>query len=122
MADIDAFRPQLEAALEYADGSHTFEDVARLVAEGNMQFWPGTTSAVVTEIINYPRKKTLNFFLAGGDLAELERMSPIILQWGRSVGCTHAAFCGRPGWERTFLTRTGWQKSNMVVLEKPLDE
>lgn len=118
--DISAYRPYIEAALEYAGHSHTFDDVCELVASGKAQFWPGPHSAIVTEIVAEPRHTVLHFFLAGGNMAELEAMTPLVLQWGRDRGCTKASLIGRKGWERTFLTRTGW-RSGLVVLEKHLD-
>jgi hypothetical protein len=118
--DISARRSYIEAALEYADGSHSFQDICDAVAAGKMQFWPGPASAVITEILESPRQRSLNFFLAGGNLAELEMMTPTILEWGRRQGCIRATFYGRPGWERTFLTRTGWAPARMVVFEKEL--
>jgi hypothetical protein len=118
--EIRAYRRQIDAALQYAGGSHTFEDVCEKVEEGKMQFWPGRSSVVITEILEYPRKRTLNIFLAGGDLSEIEHMAPLILDWGKTQGCVDACFIGRPGWERSFLSRTGWTKANMIVLERTL--
>jgi hypothetical protein len=91
-----------------------------MVVRGEAHFWPGGGSCVVTEIIVQPGKRYLNFFLAAGRLEELEAMTPIILEWGKANGCTHALLTGRPGWERTFLTKTGWTKSNYVIMERGL--
>ena len=118
--DILTYRRYIEAALEYAGGSHTFEDVVEQVAAGKLQFWPGVESAVVTGIIDEPQYRALNIFLAGGNLAELERMTPLILQWGRERGCRKAMFFGRPGWERSYLTRAGWTLSPNRLLEVAL--
>lgn len=120
--DIVAYRHYIEAALAYAGNSHSFDDVAEMVADGRAQFWPGPSSAVVTEVIPYPNYTAINFWLAGGNLAELEQMTPVILEWAkRERGCTRAGFTGRRGWERTFLAREGWQPK-LVVFEKALDE
>lgn len=120
--DLDAARPYIEAALLYAKGSHTFEDVKADVEDGTMQFWPGVHSAIVTEIIAYPRYRVLNFFLAGGNRAELEVMYPLVEEWGRNNGCTRAAMLGRKGWERTFLTqKEGWTQT-LVAYEKVLTD
>lgn len=118
--DLEVHREQIEAALAYAGGTHTFEDVRAGVAAGALQYWPGVHSAILTEILQYPQRRVLNFFLAGGELAELEAMYPIIEQYGRAQGCTSAVLTGRKGWERSFLTRLeGWQPT-LVVLEKQL--
>lgn len=122
MSDIVASRHYIEAALAYAGHSHTFDDVAEMIESGRAQLWPGPHSAIVTEIIEYPQHRAVNFWLAGGNLAELEVMTPVILAWARDEkGCKRAGFTGRKGWERTFLARDGWQPK-LVVFEKSLDE
>lgn len=109
MLDLTAHRSQIEAALAYAGGTHTFEDIRAGVEAGSLQYWPGPRSVIVTAVEDYPRKRALHFFLAGGDIAELEEMYPMVEQWGRSQGCTLATMTGRKGWERSFLTRReGW--------------
>jgi hypothetical protein len=121
--DLSAYRQHIEGALAYAGGTHTYDDIREGVEQGRFQFWPGVHSAAVTEIIEYPRCRALNIILAGGDvgyLAEMEAGLPVILDWARAQGCTSATFSGRKGWERTFLTRTGWVPS-LVVFEKKLD-
>lgn len=119
-ADFSAYRPYIEAALAFAGGTHTYDDIREGVEQGRFQFWPGVHSAAVTEIIEYPRSRALNIVLAGGNLGEMEVGISALLDWGRAQGCTSATFSGRKGWERTFLTRTGWVPS-LVVFEKKLD-
>lgn len=91
---------------------------------GESHFWDGPNSCIVTEIIESPRKRFLNFFLAAGCMRELEAMTPLILEWGKSVGCTHAILTGRKGWssDRLFLHRTGWKTEDAVIMEKDLNE
>lgn len=115
--DIQQCRTYIEAALEYADGSHSFEDICALVEAGGLQFWPGPNSVIITEIIEYPRYRVLVFFLAGGNLTELERMYPAVEAWGQAQGCDRAVFTGRKGWERTFMARKNWAPIQ-VVYEK----
>src|SRR4051812_25573300 len=120
--EIEGVRRYIEDALQYAGGTHTFEDVRAAVADGRMQLWLGKNSVVVTEIIAYPQYRALNYFLAGGErnsLAEFEAMEPLINAWGTEKGCKVACFTGRKGWSRTFLSRAGWRES-LVVLEKSL--
>lgn len=119
--DLQSYRAQIEAALVYSGHSHTFADVAQMIADGKAQFWGGPTSVIVTEIVLEPQQKVLHFFLAGGSLVELEEMTPIILKWAREKGCTRASLIGRKGWDRTFLKRQGWT-NGLVVLEKDLND
>lgn len=120
MKTIHEARPHIDAALQYSGGTHTFDDVVKGVEADVMQFWPGPNSAIITEIQEYPRKRILHFFLAGGNLAELERMLPVIEAWGRENGCTAATLAGRLGWQRTFLVNEGW-KTKLVVMSKDLE-
>jgi hypothetical protein len=118
--DISASRAYIEGALAYTQGSHTFEDVADAVAAGQMQAWVGATSVIITEIIEYPRYRVLNFFLAGGNRPELEQMYPEVEAFGRRMGCDRAGMLARKGWERTFLTqKEGWAPT-LVAFEKIL--
>ena len=62
--DINDFRPQIDAALIYAGGTHLFEDVKGMVEREECQFWPGVNSCVVTQIHYEPRRRIL---LQGAD-------------------------------------------------------
>lgn len=111
---MEQYRPQIEAALAYARGTHTFDDIAAGVSEGTFQLWPGERSVIVTEVLATPRARILHFFLAGGDLQELEQMTPVVLAWGKAEGCTRAALIGRRGWTRTFL-KEGWEQTGVLM-------
>ena len=120
LLEFERLKRHIENALEYAGGTHTLDDVRALVEKDLLQLWPGIDSAVLTQIMDYPRQRALHFFLAGGNLDELKRLHPIILKWGIEHGCTRATFAGRRGWERTFLTREeGWTVSS-INMEKDL--
>jgi hypothetical protein len=94
-------RPWLEAALEHDGGHYGIEDVWREVAAGSATFWPGRRAAVITQFWNFPRARTCNHWLAGGDMAELlGEMQPAIDDWARANGCTEMTIAGRPGWVR----------------------
>lgn len=96
-------RPWIEAALEYAGGTHTIEDVEAGIGAGRYQFWAGENAAIVTEIITYPRLKALHYWLIGGSLKELKDMERRISRWAKEeLGCSRATGIGRKGFERAF--------------------
>ena len=109
----------IAAALEYDGDTHDIEHVLALVAAGECQFWPGEKSAIITEIARYPKKTVLHFWLAGGDLEELEAMSARIEEWAREQGCQRITLAGRKGWARTFLQGRGYEPQ-WAVLAKEL--
>lgn len=106
--ELDRCRPWIEAALKHSGGTHDWYDIVFGVLQGNFQFWPKENSALVTEIITYPRKRVLNVFLGGGELAELAAMHGEVIEWAKAQGCAGATISGRKGWERAY-TQYGWQ-------------
>lgn len=112
------YRRQIDAALEYSGGTHLFEDIEHLVSTGDLQAWFAPNSIIVTELIEYPRKRVCSVFLAGGDARELEAITPLVEQWAITKGCNMAQLIGRRGWSRTYLTRIGWRQSQLEIMQK----
>lgn len=115
---IDANRKHIEDALEYSGGTHDFDDVRAGILSGKMQLWPGKRSAVVTEIVDYAKKRSLHVFLAGGDLEELLGGMDDAIAWGRSQGCVAMTLSGRRGWEKV-LSGHGFHAMR-IVMERSL--
>lgn len=93
--------PWIEAALVHAHGTHTLDDVKAAILRGEADFWAGRNAAMVTELINHPQLKSFNFWLAGGDLAELrDELRPRAEAFGREHGAKFATIIGRQGWAR----------------------
>jgi hypothetical protein len=59
----------------------------------------------VTQVQNFPRMKVLHIFLAGGNLEELETLTPHIQKFAEDMGCRKITLTGRRGWSRTFVTK-----------------
>lgn len=96
----DAYRCKkwIVDALKYAHNSHTFEQVIEIVKRGDAQLWAFEDSAIVTEIINYPQRRTLRFWLAGGNLETLLEVEPKIRKWSILYNCKAVEIIGRKGW------------------------
>lgn len=98
----------IEAALEHDGGGHTIDDVKAQILSGDAFFWPAAKSAMVGEIYRFPRKSVFNFWLAGGDMAELlEVIRPAAERWAVENGCTQFTIAGREGWQRV-MARYGY--------------
>ena len=111
-------RPWIEAALPYARGTHTIEDIEAGIARGQFVFWSGQKSAIITEIIEYPRARVMHYFLLGGDLTELvEFMEPRITHWAKTQGCNAVSGAGRRGFERVFA-RSGFKPAWTVIFKE----
>ena len=117
--DFDAYRRHIEAALEHAPGTHTLEDLRDGVRTGAFQLWVAPHSALLTQIQQYPQRKVLCLYLAGGLLNELLDLLPSVLDWARTQhGCQSAYIAGRGGWARV-LRKHGWEETQ-VILERSL--
>ena len=121
MPDLADYRLLVDAALAYEGRGHVFADVESSVRTGEAQAWYGPHSIIVTQIDEQPRKRILHFFLAAGQMDELEAMTPLVLEWGASQGCTTARLVGRRGWTRSFLARTGWHDTQLVLMERSIN-
>jgi len=106
----------LEAALLRSGGSHILADVQAAVDQGLLQLWETEDSSIVTEILETPRQRVLNVFLAGGTQDGLEELAPTIRDWARAHGCGKAQFLGRPGFQRVpWLARSGWKPVGVMM-------
>lgn len=112
-------RKYIEDALEYANGSHTIQDVMLAVSEGKAQFFPLDKSAIVTEIVDYPQKAMCRIWLAGGDLDELVEAEVAIATWAKALGCDGMEIIGRRGWSRKL---ENYQQSAVVLMRDFKDE
>jgi len=113
-AKLAKFKAQICASLEYAQGSHTFDDVAALVLTGRLTMWEEGSSFVMTEIVEYPRKRTMHVFLAGGNREDLHSIHPRMIAYARSEGCSDVTLSGRAGWLRV-LEHIGWEEVYRVL-------
>lgn len=107
----------LERAVEAAHGSHSVMDIEQGIADGRYQRWEGEESVIITEIVQVPAYKVLRFFLAAGNLKEIEAMAPGIMFWGKRHGCEKAELIGRFGWQRSFAAKKLGAKPTAVVME-----
>lgn len=104
-------------ALEYCNGTHELQDVADQISKGELQLWPARETALVSQLINYPKRKSIHIFLAGGNIDELINMEESVFSWARSQGCDMLTFSGRLGWSRSKLKNRGYKPDHMMILK-----
>lgn len=109
MNEWDRCKAYLEPAL---DANYTLADVWEEISNDRAQFWPLTRSAVVTQILTFPRRRVLRVWLAGGDLDELRWALGHADDIARSRGCSAIEIDGRKGWARAL---TGFEPTRIVL-------
>ena len=113
--DVNRCKKWVVDALEYAHNSHSFEQVIDIVKRGDAQFWAFSDSAIVTEIIEYPQRRTLRFWLAGGNLKTLLDVEPKIRKWSILYQCEAVEIIGRKGWEKVLK---GYEPTAIVLVKE----
>ncbi len=101
-------RDLIASALEYSGNTHTFDDVAMMILKGQLLYWHLSNSCIVGEVITYPQRKDLHFFLLAGDLKEIIAMQPQMIETAKALGCSSLSGSGRPGWIKP-LGELGWK-------------
>lgn len=110
----------LDAALGYAGGTHTLGDVLQAILAGEAHLHEAEGAAIVTEVLVAPRNRTLNFWLATGELQAVVALSREVMERAkREWGCDKAVFLGRRGWAKA-LEAEGWTKEPMVLMSRQL--
>lgn len=102
MSELDKCRDWIGDALKYARGTHTVDDVIDGIKAGSFQLWPSDRGCIVTQIVNCPRKRSLNFFLAGGEMDQIKDMYASCVEFAKANGCTALLISGRKGWQRVW--------------------
>lgn len=112
------FLPGLAEALERGGNTHSLEDVLYQIMSGDAQIWTNESACIVTEVLQFPEKRVLHFWLATGEFEAVRRLgNEVVIPWGRSVGCDHATITGRKGWERA-LREEGWSLVSVQLLKR----
>lgn len=84
-------------------------DLLLMAARGEMGIWlcmrgDEILAVLVSQVINYPRRRVLEMVAAGGgNMAAWRDIAVRTLdQHARARGCAHVACIGRPGWARAW--------------------
>ena len=107
---------QLQKALDLMGNTYSLEDVVAMIDSGVMQSFAKNDTWVVTQIIDFPRKRVLELFLIVGDLEDLEEIYNDAVAFAQMQGCTLMRGFGRPGWKK-FAEPRGWTNGTTVYLK-----
>src|SRR5262245_40950753 len=110
-------RHYIEAALPYAGGTHTIEDIEDAIKTGRMGLIALEQSAFIIEVHTYPRLRALHIFLAAGDLKELRSCNTRMDATAKALGCSRITIAGRRGFVRT-LKHLGYRERWTVLAKE----
>lgn len=122
MSGEEAFLlPRLQKALAFGGYTHDFQrDVVPLLVNQRAQCWTKGDGIIITEVLNFPNHKAVNFWLVAGRLDDTVALEPEIIRWARTQGCARAIGIGRKGWIPA-LTKIGYRAKG-IAFEKGLTQ
>jgi hypothetical protein len=112
--DLAALYANLQRALDHAGNTHEIADVIRMVQEGRAQWWGDERGSIITEIVRYPRRSVVRYWLAAGELRRVFGLEDQINRWARLEGANRAVLYGRAGWQH-FAAERGWQPAGVIL-------
>ena len=99
----------LAGSIQYTYGRFELEDILTAITDHDHQLWVAFDEerdygAVVTNFMEYPRKKYVNLVFAGGVEGHRWKASMLELlqHWAYDNGCEGIESIGRPGWSKIF--------------------
>lgn len=115
----------MEGAAKYTYGRFDVEDIKSGLLKEKQQLWIAFDDkiygAVITEIIQYPKMRTLVMHFTGG--MELQKWKPEMLKalqsYAKSKECAAIESYGRRGWEKVF--KNDGFKSKFMYYELPVN-
>ena len=120
MAVWPTVAPWLEKALAASpDYFDTILDVYANLQTPEYHLWVADDAAVVSRYVPTPDGSKLHIWLTGGKMAGVKAIAPLAESFAHQLGCKSMTAQGRVGWQRSFLTRSGW-KVSQVELRKRL--
>ena len=120
--DIHAY---MAGAAKYTYGRFEAEDIKEGLSNKDQQLWiafdDSIKGAVITEIIQYPRMRTLVMHFTGGKELQSWKypMLNTLQRYAKDKGCDSIESYGRRGWERIFK-HDGF-KSRFMYYELPVN-
>lgn len=124
----DKIESYLDGAAEYTYGRFNVEDIKEDLFNKDQQLWIAfddesekVYGAVVTQILTYPRIKSLVMHFTGG--IELPKwkapMLALLQEFARNNGCAVIESYGRDGWEKVF--KDDGFKKRFMFYELPVE-
>lgn len=109
--------PWLLAAMLRYGKTHDKEHLWELIEKGEVQLFPLPHGAFCATIQTYPTElRECHFWLAGGDLGEMQKVEPLTMKWAKSLGCQRATLRGRKGWVK--VLPPGWEDVGTILVKE----
>lgn len=117
MTREDQIVERLQRALDRGGNTHTVADVVEAARQGAAQIWEQGDGIVATELVRYPQRMALRYWLAAGRLDDLLDLAPRLEDWARGHGATRVEAVGRRGWTK-YTGALGYQPAGVLFTKE----
>ena len=99
-ARINDSKMERRVARLMRDGNncYTLDDVMREIEQGTMQSHTFGSTWVITQVHEFPQRKSVDLTFVVGHAAEFIEGLPELYSWSRSIGADLITGSGRDGW------------------------
>lgn len=111
---LEKFRVDIEKALWYGGGTHTFDYVCQRVLVGELDLYELRNSVLLCEHMRFPSYDVYNVYIAAGNIDEITSFDGRLCKEARLRGCVKVSFSGRFGWKKP-LERIGWKPAYLTM-------
>ena len=108
-------RDVLNPAIKRLGGTHTEEDVLSMILAKRLQLWTIRQSALITELVTYPRFTELSVFAAGGKKSDLMESKSYLEKHAKDIGCYRVKIEGRLGWKKVYESDPGYKFQSLTL-------
>lgn len=108
---------RLNRALRYVGYTHSLQDILDEIKAGTMQSFVSGDSWAVTCILDTPRRRVLEIFMAVGRLDNMPDLEFQIEEFAKANGVTLLRTFGRRGWLKTGKS-LGWKPRQTVFIKE----
>lgn len=116
--DWDDRSAYIELALQKSGGAYSIDDVHEYVVNGDAHFEPVEEGGAIFFFHEYPNKKVLRIWLAGGILkSDLTPVLECAVREADRLECDAIEVEGRKGWERVLQPHGFKHKRTVLVKE-----
>ena len=104
----ESMRPKMERALRQGNNCYDLDDIENALHLGKMQGHVVGNTWAITQVHDFPQRRSVEILFVVGDLVEAIQMDKYIEDWSRSIGANLVTAVGRDGW---WEHRTqGWRR------------
>jgi hypothetical protein len=105
-------RKKLVRALKQGNNLYDLNDIENALAQGSMQGHVNGDTWAVTQVHDWPHRRSVEILFVVGNLHEAVMMEEKLEDWARAIGATMITAVGREGWWNH--KTPGWKKVGVL--------